>query len=78
VIQIPLVDGGQGNSGDSDLTANGVITDPGGPGDPPAGPGGGGGGNGVPVFPSVYIGIVAAIGAAGVAYLLRRRFLVRR
>ena len=46
-------------------------------GDPP-GPSGGGGGGGVPVFPSVYIGIGAALGAAGVAYLLRRRFIVRR
>lgn len=40
--------------------------------------GGGGGGASVPVFPSVYIGIGAAFGAAGVAYMLRRRSIVRR
>ena len=44
----------------------------------PGGGGGGGAGAGVPVFPNVYIGIGAAIGASGVAYLLRRRFIVRR
>ena len=70
VIQIPLVDGGLG---DDDLTANGVIVDQGGPGNPS-----GGGAAGVPVFPNIYIGIVAALGAAGVAYVLRKRFIVRR
>jgi parallel beta-helix repeat protein len=33
---------------------------------------------GVPVFPSVYIGIVAALGAGVLAYLLRRRVLGRK
>jgi hypothetical protein len=44
------------------------------PAGPPSGPSGGGG---VPVFPSVYIGIGAALGAAIVAYFVRRR-LVRQ
>jgi hypothetical protein len=73
VITITLVDGGLG---DDDLTANGVIVDQGGPAYPPSG-GGGGLGVGVPVFPSIYIGIAAAVGAGIVAYFVRRR-LVRQ
>jgi len=71
VIEIPLVDGGLG---DDDLTANGIIIDQGGPGWPPLP---GGGASGVPVFPSLYVGIGAALGAGMLAYLLRRR-LVRK
>jgi hypothetical protein len=56
VITIRLLDGALG---DDDLTANGVIVDQGGPGNPPVGAGG----RGVPVFPSIYIGIGAALGA---------------
>lgn len=67
VIQIPLVDGGLG---DDDLTANEVIIDQGGPGNPS-----GGGVLGVPVFPSVYSGIGAALGGGVLAYLLRKRLL---
>jgi hypothetical protein len=32
-----------------------------------------GGSRGVPVFPSIYVGIVAALGAGILAYLVRRR-----
>jgi hypothetical protein len=68
VITITLIDGGLG---DDDLLANGTIIDQGGPGwpFPPAG----GGGSGVPVFPSIYIGVGAALGAGVLAYFLRRR-----
>jgi hypothetical protein len=64
VITITLVDGGLG---DDDLTANGVIVDQGGPGNPPAG------GRGVPAFPSLYIGVAAALAAGILAYFVRRR-----
>jgi hypothetical protein len=67
VIQIPLVDGGLG---DDDLTANGVIIDQGGPGNPS-----GGGAAGVPVFPNIYIGIAAALGAGVLAYFARKRII---
>jgi hypothetical protein len=70
VITITLQDGGVG---DDDGAINGVINDQGGPG----WPGGGGGGGGVPVFPSIYIGIGAALGAGIVAYLLNRRLAAR-
>lgn len=43
-------------------------------GDPPGG-GGGGGAAGVPVFPNVYIGIGAAVGAGIIAFFVRRRFV---
>jgi hypothetical protein len=39
------------------------------------GPGGAGGAASVPVFPNIYIGIAAALGAGILAYLLRRRFV---
>jgi hypothetical protein len=74
VITITLTDGGLG---DDDLTANGVIVDQGGPGWP--GPsGGGGGGHSAPVFPSVYVGIGAALGAGILAYALRKRLATHR
>ena len=69
VIIITLVDGGLG---DDDLTANGVIVDQGGPGQGYAGA------TGVPVFPTWYIGIAAALGAGMLAYLYRRRVLGRK
>jgi hypothetical protein len=48
-------------------------------GDPPGPSGGGGGATGVPVFPNIYIGIAAALGAGVLAYFVRRRrFIVRR
>jgi hypothetical protein len=72
-ITITLVDGGLG---DDDLTPNGVIVDQGGPGYPPGNSGGDP--TSLPVFPNVYIGIGAALGAGIVAYLLRRRLTVRR
>lgn len=73
IIEIPLVDGGLG---DDDLTANTVIIDQGGPGWPP--PPGGGGAAGVPVFPSVYVGIGAALGAGILAFFVRRRVIHQR
>ena len=74
VITITLTDGGLG---DDDLTQNGVIVDQGGPGWP--GPSGsGGGGHSAPVFPSLYVGIGAALGAGIVAYAVRRRLATRR
>jgi hypothetical protein len=36
--------------------------------------GGGGSGRSAPVFPSIYVGIGAALGAGIVAYAVRRRF----
>jgi hypothetical protein len=36
-----------------------------------------GGGTGVPVFPSVYVGIGAALGAGMLAYLIRKRLVHR-
>jgi len=72
VITITLVDGGLG---DDDLTANGVIVDQGGPGNPPSG---GGGAMGVPVFPDIYIGIAAVLGAGVLAYFVRKRLIYQR
>jgi len=69
VITITLVDGGLG---DDDPTANGVIVDQGGPGNPPSG---GRGAMGVPVFPDIYIGIAAVLGAGVLAYFVRRRLV---
>jgi len=68
IITIQLTDNG---TGDSDPTP-GRIHDDGGPAYPPSG---GGGALGVPVFPSVYIGIAAALGAGVLAYFLRRRLV---
>jgi len=73
IITITLVDGGLG---DDDLIANGVIVDQGGPGNPPRVPGQGAAG--VPAFPSLYIGIIAALGAGVLAYLFRRRLVARQ
>jgi hypothetical protein len=73
VITITLTDGGLG---DDDLTPNGVIVDQGGPGWPPI-PSGGGAHN-APVFPSIYVGIAAALGAGVLAYALRRRLAAHR
>lgn len=64
VITTTLVDGGLG---DDDLTENGVIVDQGGPENPSVT------GRGVPAFPTLYIGIAAAIGAGVLAYLISRR-----
>jgi len=72
VITITLTDGGWG---DDDRSPNGTIVDQGGPGWP--GPSGGGGGHSAPVFPSIYIGIGAALGAGIVAYAVRRRLAAR-
>jgi PKD repeat protein len=67
VITITLRDGG---AGDDDLTADGSITDQGGPGTPrPPEP--------APAFPSVYTGVAGALGAAVLAYLIRRRLAGR-
>ncbi len=67
VITITLRDGG---TGDDDLSANGSITDQGGPGTPrPPEP--------APAFPNVYIGVAAALGAAVLAYLIRKRLAGR-
>ena len=72
IITITLVDGGLG---DDDLTPNGTIVDQGGPGWP--WPSGGSGGHSAPVFPSIYIGIGAALGAGIAAYFVRRRLTAR-
>ena len=69
-ITITLIDGGLG---DDDLIANGVIIDQGGPGNPPATPAAAGAG--VPVFPSLYYGIVSALGAAILAFYIHRRLV---
>lgn len=67
VITITLTDGG---TGDDDLVANGTIVDQGGPGWPwPTG----GGGHSAPAYPSIYIGIGAAIAAGILAYFVRRK-----
>ena len=71
VITITLQDGGLG---DDWWIADTVIVDQGGPGWGPAG----GGATGVPVFPTWYIGIAAALGAGVLAYLYRRRALGRK
>ncbi len=68
VITITLTDGGLG---DDDLLADSAIVDQGGPGQPPAPSGGA---TGAPVFPSIYIGIAAALGAGILAYFVRRRW----
>ena len=39
--------------------------------------GGGAGGVGIPVFPSIYIGIAAALGAGVLAYFVRRRLVIQ-
>lgn len=45
----------------------------------PAGPSGGSGGaHSAPVFPSIYIGIGAALGAGIVAYMVRRRLISQK
>ena len=41
--------------------------------DPPEG--GGGGAAGVPVFPNIYVGMAAAVGAGIVAYFVRKRLI---
>lgn len=74
VITITLVDGGLG---DDDLAGNGIIIDQGGPGWPPP-PTGGGGATSAPAFPSIYIGIGAALGAGILAYGVRRRLATHR
>lgn len=67
IITITLRDGG---IGDDDLTANGSIADQGGTGTPrPPEP--------APDFPSVYTGVAAALGAAALAYLIRRSLASR-
>lgn len=70
IITITLQDG---DLGDDDLTANGVIVDQGGPGNPPVPPTP----SGVPAFPGVYVGIAAAFVAALLAIGIRRK-LVRQ
>jgi hypothetical protein len=50
-------------------------------GDPPEGGGGGaagGGASGVPVFPNIYVGIAAAVGAGILAYFVRRKLIYQR
>ena len=59
--------------GDDWWIADTVIVDQGGPGWGPAGSA-----TGVPVFPTWYIGIIAALGAGVLAYLYRRRVLGRK
>lgn len=71
-ITITLTDGGLGD--DIFGIQDGMIVDQGGPGWP--GPTGGGASS-APVFPSVYIGIGAALGAGLAAYALRRRLAAR-
>jgi hypothetical protein len=66
-IAITLAD--DGTNGDL-VAVDGVINDPGGLGG--FGPSGGGGA-GVPMFPSIWVGISAALGAGIVAYFVRRR-----
>jgi len=74
IVTITLTDGGLG---DDDRTANGIIIDQGGPGWPgPSGPGGGGTRH-APVFPNMYFGIAAAMGAGVAAYAVRRRLAAR-
>jgi len=47
-------------------------------GDPPEPGGGGGSGGGVPVFPNIYVGIGAALGAFILAYFISRRLVSAR
>ena len=68
VITIELTDGGLG---DDWWVADGIIVDQGGPGNPPAPVTG----TGVPVFPSLYVGIAAALAAGIIAYIIRKRLL---
>ncbi len=71
VITITLTDNGLG---DDVLTGeDGEIVDQGGPGNP-----GGDGAAGVSVFPSLYVGIAAALAAGVLAYLLRTRIIGRK
>lgn len=72
IISIKLTDGGLG---DDDLTHNGVIVDPGGLGDPPSPSGGSA--HSAPVFPSIYVGLGAALGAGIAAYAVRKRLAAR-
>ncbi len=72
-ISITLKDGGLG---DDDQSANGTIVDPGGLGDPPTPSGGGA--HSAPVFPNIYVGIGAALGAGIVAYFVRRRLIAQK
>ena len=67
-ITIKLTDG---QLGDGDMLQNGEIVDPGGPGYPLGGTGG------APVFPNIYIGIGAALGAGVLAYFVRRRLSLK-
>jgi hypothetical protein len=71
MVTIQLTDGG---TGDDDGAINGIINDQGGPGWPPFG---GGGATSAPVFPSIYIGIAAAMGAGILAYFMHRRLATR-
>jgi hypothetical protein len=67
VITITLTDGA---AGDDDLTPNGIIVDQGGPGWPPQM-------RPSPVFPNLYVGIAAALGAFVMGYVVRRRLLAK-
>ena len=70
-IRITLTDNGLG---DDILTGpDARIVDQGGPGHGPAGDA-----TGVPVFPTWYVGLAAALGAGVLAYLYRRRVLGRK
>ena len=69
-IAITLAD--DGTNGDL-VAGDGVINDPGGLG----GPVSSGGAHSAPVFPSIYVGIGAALGAGIVAYAVRRRLAAR-
>ena len=71
VITLQLTNGAEGD--DTWAATDFVLVDQGGPGWPA-----GAGATGVPVFPTWYIGIVAALGAGVIAYLLRRRALGRK
>jgi len=77
VIIITLQDKGLGD--DIVTVEDSMIIDQGGPGNPPEVPYYPPvAGRGVPVFPTLYIGIAAALGAGVLAYLLQRRFVVRQ
>jgi hypothetical protein len=70
VITFELTDGGLG---DDWWVADSMIIDQGGPGNPPVpAPAGG---TGVPIFPSLYVGITAALAAGILAYVIRKRLL---
>ena len=70
-IAITLAD--DGTNGDL-VAGDGVINDPGGLG----GPGPSGGAHSAPVFPSIYVGIGAALGAGILAYFVRRRLIAQK